>query len=464
MPLNSRRLRTAVAAAMVGMLAIPALAHDGDKGNAGGGGPTPPGLGSGDFSSYRVSMLSRMNLDDLAAPGADTGQMLASAWGWVDPLTNSEYALVARRSDLAIVDITVPTAPVLIGNVQRTAGTNPTVWRDVRVVGNWAFIGVDSANHGIQAFDLTRVRGVATPTLFAADAVFDGISNTHTLATNFSQTTPYIYAPGSNTINGLSNAPDTPGGMQILDVSNPLSMSIAASWQDDGYIHESSIFTYTGPDADHQNKQLSFNATGYGTDPTGSPNSFSIVDVSNPAALARISQAQYANTGYAHQGWLTEDQRYFFVDDELDELNHVTGEKTRTHMYDVSDLDNPVYRGFVEWGTGNIDHNLYIKDGFIFQANYTRGLRVFELGDLESTDPQDWFQEVAWFDSYPADDSVTFNGAWQVYPYFPSGSIIISDINGGLFTVQVVPEPASVGLLAGLGCLALLRRRRQQLG
>ena len=114
-----RRLGLAVATAMVGILAVPALAHDGDKGNAGNGGPTPPGLGSGDFSAYRVEMLSRMSLDDLAAPGADQGSMLASAWGWVDPLTNNEYALVARRSDLAIVNITDPRAPV------REPGTHP---------------------------------------------------------------------------------------------------------------------------------------------------------------------------------------------------------------------------------------------------------------------------------------------------------------------------------------------------
>jgi choice-of-anchor B domain-containing protein len=392
--------------------------------------------------------------------------MLASAWGWVDPLNGNEYALVARRSDLAIVDITIPTAPVLIGNVQRSADTNPTTWRDVRVVGNWAFIGVDGntgvdgVGHGIQAFDLTRVRGVATPTLFAADAVFKGISNTHTLATNFNQATPFLYAPGSNTRAGIAQAPQTGGGMQILDVSDPLSMSIAGSWQQDGYIHESSIFTYTGPDPDHQNKQLSFNATGYGTDPGSSPNAFSITDVSDPANVLRIAQSQYAQTGYAHQGWLTEDQRYFFLNDELDETSDFTNGKTRTHMYDVSDLDNPVYRGFTEWGIGNIDHNLYVQGDFIFQANYTRGLRVFEIGDLESTDPQEWFREVAWFDSYPANDGVSFNGAWQVYPYFPSGSIIISDINGGLFTVQVVPEPGSLALLAGLGSLALLRRRR----
>jgi choice-of-anchor B domain-containing protein len=402
-----------------------------------------------------MTLRSRLDLTQLAAPGADTGNVaLASAWGWTDPQTNKEYALVARRSDLAIVDISDPDVPVLVGNVQRTAGTNPTTWRDVRVIGDWAYIGVDAANHGIQAFDLRRVRGVSAPTLFTADATYMGVSNSHSLGVNLDTSTPFLFAAGANTINDIPEAPDTVGGLQILNVSNPLAISTAASWQSDNYIHETVIFSYNGPDTEHVGKQLAFNSNA-----TASTNSFSILDATNMASLVRISQATYPQTGYNHQGYLTEDHRFLLMNDELDETN-LGLTQTRTHVFDVTDLDNPVYKGFAEWGNGSIDHNFYIAGDFIYQANYTRGIRIHKIGDLDSADPEDWIDfDIAWLDTYPANDGQSFNGAWQVYPYFASGNIIVSDINGGLFIVNHVPEPAGLGLVTLAG-LALLRRRR----
>lgn len=448
-------LACSAAVVLAAMSARPALARDGGRGSAVNDGPTPD-MGLNDFQGNYMVLRSRLDLTQLGAPGADANSMLASAWGWTDPLNGNEYALMARRSDLAIVNITNPDVPVLVGNVQRTAGTSATMWRDVRVVGNWAYIGVDSANHGIQSFDLTRVRGVTTPTLFTADALYTGVSNSHSLGVNLNISTPYLYAAGSNTMSGIPSVPQTNGGLQVLDVSNPLAITTAASWQSDSYIHESTVFTYSGPDIAHLGKELVFNATGRAS----TTNAFSIVDASNKAQLTRLSELTYPNARYAHQGYLTDDQRFFLLNDELDETETDTGGLTRTHVIDVSDLDAPVYKGFVEWGNGSIDHNLYIAGDFIYQANYTRGIRIHKLGDLDSADPNDWIRsDIAWLDTFPANDGQSFNGAWQVYPYFASGSIIVSDINGGMFVVNHVPEPAGLGALA-LGSLVLLRRRR----
>jgi hypothetical protein len=147
----------------------------------------------------------------------------------------------------------------------------------------------------------------------------------------------------------------------------------------------------------------------------------------------------------------------------------------------MSDLNNPVYRGFVDLPTTSIDHNLYVKDGFLFEANYTSGLRMFKIGDLAGPS-SGWLTEVAYYDTYATSDNPTFNGAWNSYPFFPSGNIAISDINGGLFVVQPnvpgwtlnpwdprgggnngnpvnSPEPTSLALVLGAMTLGVARRR-----
>ena len=55
----------------------------------------------------------------------------------------------------------------------------------------------------------------------------------------------------------------------------------------------------------------------------------------------------YPNFAYTHQGWLTEDHRYLFVNDEQDEGDEA---KTRTLIFDVQELDDPVFVGVTGMG------------------------------------------------------------------------------------------------------------------
>ena len=71
----------------------------------------------------------------------------------------------------------------------------------------------------------------------------------------------------------------------------------------------------------------------------------------------------------------------------------------------------------------------------IYQANYTSGLRVVEFGDPGAQD----LAEIAYFDTYPQDDDVDFDGAWSVYPYLPSGNLIVNDDANGLFVLLFDP-------------------------
>ncbi len=161
-----------------------------------------------------------------------------------------------------------------------------------------------------------------------------------------------------------------------------------------------------------------------------------IIDVSTPTAPVKISEVSYNNTAYTHQGWFSSDMKYFLVGDEQDEQGF--GGNTRTIVFDFTDLDNPVYHSDFTGSSSAIDHNLYIKDDLVYEANYTSGLRVYDISDINN------ISEAGYFDTHPENNNTTFYGAWSVYPYFESGNIIVSDIDRGLFILRESGLPLSI--------------------
>lgn len=108
------------------------------------------------------------------------------------------------------------------------------------------------------------------------------------------------------------------------------------------------------------------------------------------------------------------------------------GFNTRSIIFDFTDLDNP-QADFEYFGPeGSIDHNGYVLGDKFYLANYTAGLRVIDISDIANGN----MTEIAYFDSHPSNNSVGYSGAWNVYPYFASGNIIISNLDGGFFIVR----------------------------
>jgi len=115
------------------------------------------------------------------------------------------------------------------------------------------------------------------------------------------------------------------------------------------------------------------------------------------------------------------------LDDELDELVG-QADRTRTLVLDVTDLDDPLVIGQYFGPDGATDHNLYVKGDRMYQANYQAGLRVIDISDRENP------VEIGFFDTTPYDGNPPgFNGAWTAYPFFESGTVIVSSMNEGLF-------------------------------
>ena len=342
-------------------------------------------------------------------------------WGWTDPETGREYALVGRSTGTAFVDISNPSQPVYVGNLP--AHTAPSPWRGIKVFANHAFIVSEAIDHGMQVFDLTQLRTVTSPPVtFAETAHYAGFGSTHTLALN--TRTGFAYAVGTRTCEG---------GLHVVDVRSPTSPRAAGCFSLDGYTHETQCVIYEGPDTIYRNREICLNSN---------EDTLTIVDATDKREQVQLSRTGYGGSAYTHQGWLTEDHRFFLVNDEGDE--QAFRHRTRTWIWDVSDLDAPVLVTYHDGSTTSIDHNLYVRGNLVYETNYRSGLRVLDAADIA----QGALREVGFFDIYPADDLPNFNGAWTSYPFFSSGAVIVNGIEQGLFVLR--PRMMPQGLPTGL--------------
>jgi choice-of-anchor B domain-containing protein len=349
------------------------------------------------------------------------------SWGWTDAQTKKEWAIVGRRDGTTFVDITTPSQPRVVADLPLTAGARPASWRDMKIYKDHAFIVSDSAGqHGMQVFDLTRLRSMepqsnGLPVKVAEDHVYTEIASAHNIVIN--EESGFAYSVGSS-----GGGTTCGGGLHMIDIREPKKPVFAGCFSDagtgragTGYSHDAQCVTYKGPDTRYTGHEICI-----GSNET----TVSIADVTDKKAPKAVSRVTYPNVAYAHQGWLTEDHKYFFLNDEGDEPRPGI-DKTRTLIFDFTDLENPTllkeHMG-VEW---THDHNLYIKGNLMYQANYRSGLRILNVSDPSNP------REVAFFDTAPyTTNTPGFNGAWSVFPYFRSGSIVVSSIEQGLFIVR----------------------------
>ena len=386
---------------------------------------------AGNYDCNGVDLLSHISAQDLLAEEKD-GIWINDIWGWTDPTTDKEYALIGMSNGTSFVDVTDPINPIFLGMLPEHNSISgkeehegaKSIWRDIKVYSDHAYIVSEDPSHGMQVFDLTNLRNVVSPpATFEEAGHYDGIGKAHNLVIN--EDTGYAYAVGANDSGVTCNG----GGLHIIDLSNPTAPVYAGCFDDDGYTHDAQCVIYSGPDTAYFGKEICFNSN---------ENSVTIVNVDDKNNPTMISRSVYANSAYTHQGWLTEDHKFFISNDELDELN--LGTNTKTFIWNVEDLDNPVLIGTYEHSNKAIDHNLYVVGKYVYESNYTNGLRMMDISDIENGN----MIEVGYFDTYISNNSTIFDGTWSNYPFFPSGNIIVSDITNGLFVLR--PKDVSIAL------------------
>ncbi|MEX0317747.1 MAG: choice-of-anchor B family protein [Ruegeria sp.] len=359
-------------------------------------------------------------------------------WGFVDLNDNREYAIIGLQNGTAVVDVTDPEQPKEIGTIPGL----PTIWRDIKVYqffddaeNRWkayAYVTADdraAQTHGIVIIDLTELpdRITQAATLDLVDVAHNVyISNVdYSTGAALPGLTPFVYILGSD-----FGDPSTIGAFFVLDVSDPVNPVLVQSPPSDAtYSHDATTMSIDDDRANVCSGQPCEVLIDYSED------AVDIWDVTDKGNARLLSTITYPDKVYIHSGWWTEDKNFVLIQDELDEQDLQLN--TTVRVLDLRDLENPSITATWTGPTGAIDHNGFTLGNEYYISNYRRGLTVLDISDpqnIEALNPE----EAALFDTYiedPVDDAV-FNGAWGTYPYLPSGTILVSDIEGGLFLLR----------------------------
>lgn len=348
-------------------------------------------------------------------------------WGWHDSATGREFVVIGGHST-AFVEVTDPVNPRYLGVLPPREGYARHGAQSVKVYQHYALIGYVGIP-GIQIVDLTQLRNAKSPPVVIKEtAYYDGVGTTHTIAVN--QATGFAYVNGSDTCGG---------GLHMVDVRTPTQPVLVGCHAETlggrkrsgegGYVHDAQCVVYRGPDSRYRGREICVTYAEIG---------FGIVDVTDKQNVRTISVASYPNVAYTHQGWFSKDYRYLYVGDELDEMAMRVAHKgvrdsvwTRTIVFDVSDLDDPVVATEYYAPTHAADHNLYVRGRYLYQANYDAGLRILNIADPTQPKEVGYLADPALSGLDPVERRRTGAlGAWGAYPYLKNGVVAVSMSSG----------------------------------
>jgi choice-of-anchor B domain-containing protein len=360
------------------------------------------------FASQNVKLLSWIPVTqfDPTFTAANTCE------GYVSP-SGREYAIIGLSGGTGFVEVTNPAAATIVGLIPDCGICLQSVWRDIKVYGTYAYSVSEEPTTGIQIIDMSNIdNGIVT---LANTVSTDAGGRTHTNEIN--KASGFLYRCGGGSTTGL----------RIYSLTNPTTPTLVATTATGRYFHECQVVTYkSGP---YAGKEIVFGFTD-GNSGGGTPG-VTILDVTNKSAIVTLTaNYQYVGGSFSHQGWLSSDRHYLYLDDELDG-------NPATRIIDVSNLSAPLQVGSFSSGSTAIDHNLYTRGNLILESNYRSGIRIFDA--TNPTVPV----HVGFFDTYEADDLSQYGGLWDNYPYLPSGIVLGSDMSKGLF-VWCVGKPGDM--------------------
>lgn len=326
------------------------------------------------------------------------GTYYSGVWGYYDAQGN-EYAIIGALNGTAIVDLRF--LPDSLHEVGFIPGPQASYsYREFKTYLHYLYI-VSEGGEGVQIVDLS---GLPNTIRFVGSFLFNGYNRTHTIG----ETDGYLYLNGGNA---------TPtGGTAIVSVRNPEQPQKLGSFSGH-YVHDS--YTYG-------ERFYAAGIFGHG---------LSIINVSDKQNPVFIKTIGYPGAG-THNAWTTDDGKYVLTTDEI----NATPKTLK--IWDVRDLE--VITKVGEWNPRPAEtiHNVCVKGNYAYTAFYKAGFLVADISNPANP------ITAGYYDTYPAINSITFDGAWGVYPYLPSGRILLSDMQTGLYVFRF--DQQKIGKLAGV--------------
>jgi choice-of-anchor B domain-containing protein len=337
-----------------------------------------------DAQSLNCNLLAHVD----SLPGAGS-----SCWGYVNPSNGDEYAILGNQFGTAVFNIVDPTAPYLTGFI---VGPNSS-WREMKTVGSYCYVGTEGGG-GLQIIDLSNPEAPFLATTYTGN----GLSSIHTVTADTTVTPPKLYLNGSN--------PQVSGNaMRILSLANPTGPTELGVYTL-AYVHDSYVVRDTCYAA----------CITIGRE--------RILNCANPAAITLIVGITTPGAS-THNSWPTADRNYLLITDETS-----GGQVT---SWDINPISTPTQVDAFTADASGDAHNVHIRDNFAYVAHYTSGLQILDIADPTN------LTRVGYYDTY-APAGGLFNGNWGLYCWFPSTTIVLSDIEGGMFLVDFIESPGYV--------------------
>lgn len=313
-------------------------------------------------------------------------------WGYVDT-DGTEYAIIGTRTATVVLSLEDPENPVQRFRMEGGRST----WRDIKTFGHYAYVTNDATDDGILIIN------------------FEDAPN--------NITGEYNHIPfqlnGPQMINQCHNVYiDTEKGIMFLSGCNSGSSGVLMF----DLTEDPENPTFIGAETRHySHDNFARNDTLWTSDLSQGFSAWDVSDPANPVELGR----RLTTSVFAHNGWLSDDGNYFFTTDERPDAF--------VDAYDVTDMNDiqllDAYRPKSTEGRGVIPHNTHYHNGYLVTSWYTDGLKI-----LDGSRPHNMI-EVGSYDTWTGADG-GFNGCWGAYPYLPSGLVLASDIQSGLFVFE----------------------------
>jgi len=391
------------------------------------------------FDCSNIDLLAHMPLSQMSSrPSAGN-----DIWGHVDLNTGNEFAIMGIKNGVIVVNVTNPSTPVEVGTISGVSSS----WRDVKVYQHfdenlnlwqaYAYATTEGNNGGVAIIDLNNL-----PHSISLVEKNNVVSTAHNVYITNVDHSLNITLPNQTATLQLIGANSNGGAFRNFSLANPKTLSISAGFNfGSGYTHDGASMVIDDQRSANDCGLISGSCTLFIDFNEKEMKLWNITDPNNTDLLgsAEYNDVDKSNQ-YVHSGWGTENKQFILLHDEFDEQRG--GLNTTVRIFSIEDLNSPTQVGQWTGPTRAIDHNGFVRGNRYYMSNYERGLTVLDITD--PTTPT----EVGFFDTYTPSNSASFNGAWGVYPFLPSGNILVSDINSGLYILKDNAKASTKGMFS----------------